>query len=225
MALIYPDFALLSAGMSCQTAHQITANRRYIDQLVGAEGELRATPFDWLICPIPAAIALLESGRFFPPEAQALTRRKGHVYWPESGTFFWHEPLAIREFDRVRAKFAHLEQTWRSLAGRRVLAFWSNTQGNLLSMTRGMQVDKAARQADFDRLETALRRWLPDLLLTPVVHDDRIDPADPPHPGASHAYAAADPPGDWKGNTALWRQILHAVLHREGRLAPQPMRP
>lgn len=217
MALIYPDLAIVSVGMSCQTAFQIRANKPYVDRLLGAEGVLHATPFDWLICPVPAALKLLETGRFFPSARDGLARHKGRVLWPETGAYYWHEPEAIRDFDEVRAKFDHLEASWRALAGRRVLAIWSNSQTNLDSATAGMGVDYTARQSDLDRLETALRRWFPDLALYPVVAGGRVDADDPPNPGSAHPYTTEHPPLDWKGDAADWRRALHWALSRDAR--------
>jgi hypothetical protein len=211
MALIYPNLAIVSVGMSCQTAHQIRQQKPFFDQLLGAEGVKHATPFDWLICPIPAALRLLDKASFYPKTRTELEKKHGRIWWPETGALYWHEP---NDFDLVRSKFNRLEQTWRALARRPVLAIWSNSQSNLDTSTQAFGLDTVARQSDLAQLETALGNWFPSLAFCSVVAKARIDAADPPTADLAFTYDADDNPGDWRGNDGLWQDALRQTLAR-----------
>lgn len=220
MALIYSDLAIVSVGMSCQTAHQIRLHKDFLDRIVGQEGRLSATPFDWLICPAPSATKMLDAEQFFPDRRDDLELDDGHPRWHRTGACYWHEPQALNDFNLVRGKFDHLTNNWRGLAGRRILAFWSNTQANLRGTTARMNIDLAARRRDLAELEAALKRWFPQLKLFSIIASHRRDADDPPSQDTAFPYPGEDRKWGWKGKDEVWKEAFEWALASDGLKVP-----
>ena len=212
MALIYSDFSIISVGMSCQTAEQIYAQKDALDAMVGETSAKHNTPFDWLICPPEAAIRLLDRGRFVPEAADRLRRVHDRVVCDETGAWYWHNPRAIENFDNLASRFNHMAGTLDSLAGKPVLAFWSNSQRNLDHSAIHYGIDIVARDRDLTALETALIGHLPRARLLPVIMDDRCDLSHPPQPGSYTPYTPDDSPRNWRGNHGFWREVFASAL-------------
>ncbi|TNC12760.1 hypothetical protein FF100_13940 [Methylobacterium terricola] len=134
--------AIISLGVSCQTAWQID---RHVDLLSSLTGEplTRATgPFDWLIMPPRSFASWMRAGGRFPDHPREIVCHP-NFYWPAHNLHFWHEftrddVIALDEtFEATRAKFAYLLDRFAELKRfRRCLFFVSNTQANLDVVTR-----------------------------------------------------------------------------------------
>ena len=202
---------LLSAGMSCQTTHQLR-------RLAGA-GRTRtvSTPFDWLIAPARRLAHWVEAGLpdFSPGDIVA---ERGRAYWPLYGIWFWHGfldgPKGARHldigatFEREREKLAHQRRNLRRAGERGAQFVVSNLQNNLEGHVfapheMGLaHLDGPALAA----LQEALEGWLDrDVVLHALTRADRSDPH---APGLRRV-----PPGDseWKGDDTVWDRFAASL--------------
>ncbi|MAC79011.1 MAG: hypothetical protein CML66_13200 [Rhodobacteraceae bacterium] len=209
MALIYDDIAILSVGMSCQTAWRLYEAQGLIDGLVGTPGLRHGTPFDWTIARPVAVRRALELGRFRPDSPDDLRPRAGRFYWPETGIWYWHEHRAQAEFDSFAAKFDRLTATLEHLRTKRVLALWSNGQADLVFPSRRFpSTAPTIGGADLVHLARALDAFFPNCRLFPVVAPHRIAPDRPLRRPPPATYDADDPEQDWQGDPQVWNPIL-----------------
>lgn len=216
MALIYSDKAIVAVGMSCQAAEQLYMSKAAIDEQLGEVSEQRHTPLDWLIARPAAAAALLDSGRFVPETVQDLRRKGKRFRWRGIGAWFWHEPLATRDFDGLRAKFVHMTQTLENLKSRRILALWTNAQANLAGVSqRYGNTSPIVGRADLAQLDAAIHRYFDNAGFWPIVAADRITPEDPLETDRFAVINCADDdPEDWRGNAERWRPLLAQAVAR-----------
>ncbi|MEH3145222.1 MAG: hypothetical protein PGN34_07700 [Methylobacterium frigidaeris] len=134
--------AVVSLGVSCQTAWQID---RHVDLLSSLTGEAlvrSSSPFDWLIMPPRSFAGWMGARGGFPDSPDEIVVHP-NFYWPRHDLHFWHEftrdgVVALEDtFEQTRAKFARLLDRFSSLRDyRRCLFFVSNTQSNLDEVTR-----------------------------------------------------------------------------------------
>lgn len=219
MALIYDDIAILSVGMSCQTAWRLKEAQGMIDGIVGQAGRQHGTPFDWIIARPTAVRQALETGRYRPDSPEDLVTSKNRFFWRDGGIWYWHEATALSDFDGFRSKFDRLAETMERLRRKRVLAIWSNCQADLTAPGRRFpSLQPQVSGPELVRLARTLEAWSPGCRLLPVVHPERIT-ADPPLRLPHAVYDAQDGPRDWQGNPDIWNRLLTQAVtaHLENR--------
>lgn len=215
--------AIISLGVSCQTAWQID---RHIDLLSTLTGEplTRATgPFDWLIMPPRSFASWMRAGGRFPDHPGEIVVHP-NFYWPAHNLHFWHEftrddVVALDEtFDETRAKFSYLLDRFAGLKRfRRCLFFVSNTQSNLDEVTR------VSPSMDFDfssAAMAALTRAVSDTLgLAGEVHfvtDRHGAGADPDPAFRIHRLDGHNP--HVLGDDDAWSAVFREALRSPGAL-------
>jgi hypothetical protein len=142
MSAFGTETAIISLGVSCQTAWQID---RHVDLLSDLLGEplVKATgPFDWLIMPPASFASWMGAGGLFPDHPGEIVVHP-NFYWPRHNLHFWHEftrdgVVALDEtFAQTKMKFTYLLDRFSGLKTfRRCLIFVSNTQSNLDEVVR-----------------------------------------------------------------------------------------
>ncbi|MEE3063597.1 MAG: hypothetical protein VYA67_06465 [Actinomycetota bacterium] len=173
------DVALVSLGMSCQGAIQLQVHRALVAEIVGSAPVIKRTPFDWLICPPATAATMIATDRYYPQRAAELEcRPDAPPRWPAVGDcYFWDEPKNVASYpDSFTAKFAHISQTLRGVAGfTRRIFFVANTQDNLADEVQAVAaIPYIFTDEAIDRLAAAVsQRFGGDLYVvsTPTRHE------------------------------------------------------
>lgn len=234
MSVIGTNTAVVSLGMSCQSAHQIRTHAKLISSCLKSGEVLDASrlPFDWLICPPPSALKILESGAFFPerPEAMILNHAP---YWPEYSTYFWHDFLDDNrnydlslDFEGTKEKYKRLADKFRDLRRMARLIFViSNSQNNLefvpertLALTKDMSASHIEMLCD--ATDKFFERQCEYIVVT---YSDRLDR----DPDRDHVdvYRIDKDPSEWRGEPRLWAQVFTEHFNKwpDARTFPSPL--
>lgn len=209
MAAVGESLAVVSLGMSCQTAEQIRRNVGLLSELAGEELEVKGTPLDWLITSPDGIVSMLDSFEFAPGSVEELEPRD-KPYWPKHECYFWHEPA----FSHPRAflsKADHLRKNLRRLGeiGRRVF-FFSNTQNNLPRIRETMGgMDFVLTPEGLEKLRGSLRRQFGDHELYVVTYPDRHTLQ-----GVDGVFEIEPDQTDWRGDASKWASIFEQTIGR-----------
>ncbi|MEZ0170259.1 hypothetical protein [Microvirga sp. TS319] len=217
MSLIGTHTAVVSLGMSCQSAHQIRLHAKLISTCLRSGEALDASrlPFDWLICPPSSVLKILESGRFFPDHRDAL--ELDHApYWRDYHTYFWHDFLdedrhydLSLDFQGTRDKYERLAEKFRALSKMRRLVFViSNSQNNLdfvadrtQALTPGMSASHIEELCD--ATDQFFGRRCEYLV---VSYADRLDRR--PARRNVKVYPIGKDPSEWRGEPDTWARVF-----------------
>lgn len=208
MALIGQRTAIMSLGMSCQTARQIQDHHALLQELTGEELENVPTPFDWIICGPGDVGRMLLDGRTWPAGVGELEQRH-KPYWPDRRCWFWHAPGAVVDFPTFDAKaaerFANLE---RVRAARRRVFFLSNIQGNLHAHRRDHGgFDIAFTRPDLEILAQGVQAALGGGPIHMVTHEGQAPRAD----GVTRWSVPRDGAG-WSGKATTWGPVIRGAF-------------
>lgn len=212
--------AVISLGMSCQTARQIGSNSDVLNDVLGGTFEPERHFFDGLISPVSGMAQLFEDG--FPLFGREdLVSGPGHPTWQPYGIRFLHhfrsEPDGAadieRHFEEDLSRFTYLRSKFCSLADRKRLVFViSNSQNNLDEVARDTGIARLAFDRDeLVRLQAAVDRFLArpcEYLI--VSHPERHGGLDLPE---LEVLCADDT--EWTGDKTQWRHLLRNRLKRE----------
>ncbi|MDQ0472670.1 hypothetical protein [Labrys wisconsinensis] len=89
--LVSAKNAVVSLGVSCQTAHQIRRHHRLIATALNDQDlKWQSSFFDNLITPPSAVVSLFSSGDISEVRAEEIGMYQ-RVVWSNHGLFFWHE--------------------------------------------------------------------------------------------------------------------------------------
>jgi hypothetical protein len=212
--LLTKSVALISVGISCQTAHQLRSHKALVSEIIGDAVQECATPFDWLLCPVSAAARMVSSGQFFPVDRQALDGNR-RPYWPAMDVHFWHEHF--EQWPDFITKATHVRDNWQRISNvERKVFILSNTQNNIAhSLTSPPpRSGRASYQpiecrliwADVLQLATALRCAFGEIELHCVTHDAMATTA-----GITVHRLTRDE-SVWAGNDQAWHQLLLDIL-------------
>ncbi len=206
------EIAVVSLGMSCQTAHQLRFNQPFLEDLgIGPEA-IPANYFDWLICPPDSAARLLADG--LPRFERKDIVLKSQPFWETYRFYFWHE-FRHREvidvdtyFEIGRQKFDYLRERFLRLhLYRRLVFVLSNTQGNLPDVRAETgELDFMLDDRKIQALKNALEAYLgrsADFLV--VTSKQRFE--GPVGSGYDIEFFAEDT-SEWKGDKVAWRRCL-----------------
>ena len=214
--------AIVSLGMSCQSARQIRTGMDVLGAALGETFERERHFFDGLIAPVSGMAALFEDG--FP----VFTRKRiepgpGHPTWQPYGIRFLHHFREEGEdadidacFDEELSRFSHMREKFARLSDRRRVVFViSNSQNNLAEVAQETEMGSIAFDAgELARLQAAVDRFLdrPCEYLV-VSYPDR-------HGGIAHPQLTVLRPDDseWTGDKAQWHALFQAYFARPQRL-------
>ena len=206
------EIAIISLGMSCQTAHQLRVNQPMLEKYGIPAGAVFSNYFDWLICPPNSAAHLLESG--MPRFTRDDITLKAQPFWNDYELYFWHEfrnnnivdidehfEFAQQKFDYLREKFSKLRHY------KRLVCILSNTQGNLPQVhDETGELDFIFDDAKIQRLKTALENYLSrNVEILVVTNKDRFEGS------AGKGYEIEFMDNDeteWKGDDNAWENCL-----------------
>lgn len=232
------DLVLVSVGITCQTAHQLT---RYASETDGVS--FRKGPLDWLALPPRVVAAWLDAGLdpFGPGDIKV---RDGRPWFTRREVGFWHafrrkvrdgETVGSEQdmrgtskmldvdyaFDRELAKLEYQIGVFRSLDPARTLFVTGNGQNNAAgdgpeNIYRGARaVEATFTGAGIDALQGALDRFFgARCMLGVVAHEGRVEK------GLSergNVRVIGDCAGDWHGDDGEWNGVLGELV--EGALA------
>lgn len=206
------DIAIVSLGMSCQTAHQLRFNQPFLEDLgIGPEA-IPANYFDWLICPPDSASRLLADG--LPRFERKDIVLKSQPFWETYRFYFWHEfrhheiidvdayfEIGQQKFDYLRERFSRLHLY------RRLVFVLSNIQGNLPQVRAetgalDFMLDDLKIQSLIRALESYLGRPA-DFLVVTSKHRFEGSVGS----GYDIEFFAEDT-SEWKGDKIAWRRCL-----------------
>lgn len=217
MSVIGSETAIVSLGMSCQSAYQIRRHAELISScLKGGEAlEASRLPFDWLICPPSSARRILEDGRFFPNHSDAL-EIKHAPYWRDYDTHFWHDFLdgdrnydLPQNFRGTQEKYERLAEKFHALGKLRRLVFvLSNSQNNLeFVANRILAPKKRISAAQIEELcDTTDRFFGRRCEYIVVTHSTRLD-CDPDRDNVE-VYRIDRDPSEWRGEPRMWARVF-----------------
>ncbi len=219
MAILVGDVAVISVGLSCQTAHQISVHAELIGSRLGGEAVQNSTPFDWLICPPAAAARMISEWRFHPEDTAEL-QPDYEPYWPEMGCWFWHHRKRIEtgEFASYQAHVVARLQRMRDR--RRAIFLISNVQDNMpwAADVARHPFDFHFRANDIRALESALHARFAGAELWAVSCRGRHSLA-PDHPRLIEIEPdAAGRTGkrlawwEWAGDDEQWTSVFEQIL-------------
>lgn len=208
MALLSPDLAIMSVGMSCQGAHQL---RTHVDLLRGLTGqplEVHATPWDWIICGPAGVAAMVADGVTFPRDPADLEARH-KPYWPARSCFFWHVKGAITHHAAGLARALECEARLDQVAAaRRRVFILANTQNNLEAQRRAHGgFNTLFTPQAVDALEAALVARFGPSELHVVSYASRHALR-----GRKRVWELKPDRSSWAGDDAQWGRLLAKVV-------------
>ncbi len=211
MALLSPQLAIMSVGMSCQVAYQLREQAPAIAALAGVALEVHATPFDWIICGPAGVATMLADGVTLPRDPCELEARH-KPYWPARCCWFWHVKGAITDHANGLARAIQCEGRLEMVhqAQRRIF-FLANTQRNLVEQSKsfgGFSVPLCA--GDVEGLASALQARFGAHELYVVTHAGKHDMG-----GRPGVFEFAPGGGQWQGDRKQWGRIFAAVIAGE----------
>lgn len=213
-----PNTAIVSLGMSCQSARQIRTSLEILSESLGEMLEPERHFFDGLISPVAGMAQLFEDG--FPIfRREDIADGPGHPTWQPYGLRFLHH---FREegqtadidahFAEELSRFSYLRGKFKALAERRRVVFIiSNSQNNLSEVAEETGIeDLTFDEGELLRLQRAVDLWLgrPCEYLI-VSHPER-------HGGISLTELTILEPDDseWTGDKRQWRSLFREYLSR-----------
>lgn len=215
--------AIVSLGMSCQSARQIRTSMDVLGAALGETIERERHFFDGLIAPVGGMAALFEDG--FPVfDRERIEPGPGHPTWQPYAIRFLHHFRAEggaadidAHFDEEQSRFSYLREKFARLSDRRRVVFViSNSQNNLAEVARETEIGSIAfDQGELARLQTAVDRFLgrPCEYLV-ASYPDR-------HGGIAHPQLTILQPdgSEWTGDKAQWRALFNDYFGRPRRLS------
>ncbi len=207
MALISPELAVMSVGMSCQPAHQLRTHVDSLRLISGQPLQVHSTPWDWTICGPAGVAAMVRDGVTFPRDPRELEAR-AKPYWPARSCFFWHVKGAITDHAAGLARALECEaQLEHVAAARRRVFILANTQNNLEAKRRdqgGFNIPFTP--AAVDDLEAALVARFGPSELHVVSY------------GSRHALGGRRKVWELKPDRSQWQGDPHQWAHLLGKL-------
>lgn len=207
MALIGKRTAIVSVGMSCQTAFQIYENLEFLAVLVGEPLEKHATPFDWTICAVRDVAGMIRDGETYPTEISELSGNRRPL-WARRRCWFWHRVFGTPEKFFGQARYER--ERWDEIGERPNRHFFvSNTQNNLLRPPfNKLGIDTTMTETVVIDLSVSIRaRFSGNSVLHAITHDINTKTE-----GHICFHRIAKDGSQWHGNKREWRQVFENAL-------------
>lgn len=226
------SLAIVSLGVSCQTALQIRHNIASIPELydaqlghsVALELDESSFPFDWRIMS-PASFTLMARDRlFFPVSPSELTNHAGRngealfPYWPKKECYFWHD-FRVAEgewdvhatFDDMTSKYAHTVGKFLRPTSKRLIFVIANTQNNLDKVSRRTGLNFYFDRRAIEDVRKSLDLLFPDRTIELIVVTTESRSASDRADWPARTYVidqASMGPEDVYGDGGQWREIF-----------------
>ncbi|WP_102868457.1 hypothetical protein [Pseudovibrio exalbescens] len=215
--------AVVSLGISCQSARQIRTHTELISSLLGEPVEHTSHFFDGLVTPPLGLAKLLDDG--FPLfSRESLEDGPGHPTWQPYGIRFLHhfrgeEGVADIDayFDNEVSRFTYLRRRFLQLRDAENLLFViSNSQNNLDEVAQETAMETIEfDQGQLETLKGSLARFFGrHWPLVVVTHEERVQ-------DVSHdALHILQPDStEWTGDKQQWADVFrrHLTLHESAR--------
>ncbi|GMU19638.1 MAG: hypothetical protein AMXMBFR12_08300 [Candidatus Babeliales bacterium] len=191
-AVSQPYYPIISLGINCQVAYQL--------RIHGLRYE--AYPFDWIICPFDALIALIENKfkDFLAPEYLQLicTENEKYILNNLYGIKFLHDfklnPNFMDDYEKVRSTYE-----------RRIHRFYQK----LSEPCRALVIRRKISKEQANQLKQVLQKQFPlaDFLILAVDNSHEIK-EDWNIAHVKNCYLPITPGQDWKGDSALWTELF-----------------
>ncbi|WP_417685568.1 hypothetical protein [Roseibium sp.] len=217
MSVGSPNTAIVSLGMSCQSARQIRSSVEIMSDALAEEFVPERHFFDGLISPIAGMAQLFEDG--FPIFKRGdITPGPGHPTWQPYGIRFLHHFRAepggnadiAAHFDEDLSRFSYLRDKFVALKKRhRVVFVISNSQNNLDEVARDTGIERLHfDRGELERLQKAVDAFMGRACEYLVVsHPKRHGGVELPH----LAILEADD-SEWTGDKKQWRKLFRRYL-------------
>lgn len=211
--------AVVSLGLSCQTAFQVRRHAPLLRSLLDDELRVVRSPFDWMIVPLLSSAAMIAAGEFFPRSMAELDWCR-HPYWRRYDCFFWHDDDVFdnpgRFIGRFAASSANLERLHAVPRRIFIVSNGQNSLPHLASSVGGLPIrfTDGGVAALADAIEA---RWgASELYLLGCSSLNECK---------NRSGFAALTPDDtvWEGHDGQWRDILSAIAI--GAIPPYERRP
>ena len=187
-----PYYPIISLGNNCQVAYQLRVHGlRY-----------EAFPFDWIICPFEALIALIENGfeNFLAPEYLVFVQneKEKHILNTFYGIKFLHDfklnPNFMDDYEKIKITYE-----------RRIKRFYQK----LGEPARALVIRRKISKEQAIQLRQVLQKQFPlvDFLLLAVDNTLEIK-GDWQLEQIKNYYMPVCPEQTWKGDTALWTELF-----------------
>jgi hypothetical protein len=217
MSISSNKVAIVSIGISCQTAYQIRNHKEYIKELLNLPDICESTyPFDWVICPPENILCQIDSS-FFPQSPDELERRSGVVCWPSVGVYYWndfHSGDINANFEDIGSKFSHLNQKWGKLCEfDKVIFVLSNTQNNLPIVSPGVGgFNWKFKKSVIIEIREKIMNFMPGCMAEGfvVTYPDRCD--SDVLDGGWPVYFLKQDESAWEGDAVQWRQVIYNYM-------------
>src|SRR5437879_3098705 len=229
MSVVGDKVAVVSLGMSCQTAVQI---RDHVSVIAASAGDatLRpsALPFDSIVCHPASAVKMLQAEQFYPATSDKLALYRGAL-WTDYGVYFRHEctlrkshPIEYlrrkvnlaRGHRELAAKFAYLGEKFRRLSEVDRLVFvLSNSQNDLGEYWDEVGISSTFAKNDVETLCDECDRFFGrscEYIL--AAYDSRL--VGTTERRGLQVFRLVPDASGWAGDHAQWRKIFETALHR-----------
>jgi hypothetical protein len=209
MAFFSDDTAVVSLGVSCQTAMQLEAHEPWIREWLGG-GETHKTPLDWLLSPTRSTAQMIDEWAFLPPVDEAV--RDPALRWPRVPALYIHDHDWRDDPAITHAKYAHKAGWLAKVAEKRRRVFIvSNTQNNLAAPVWAANLgDDWFRldDAGLDALRTALEARFGAVELYAVSYPYRHAVTS----SADRLFELEPDLSSVEGDKDQWARVLAAIL-------------
>lgn len=220
------ELSVVSMGMSCQTANQISQNKALISELAQTELIERSTYMDYVITDVNKLITWFDDDCPAYPELNEISilTKPG---WLKYGMYFWHDfgankhetyesvvenyQLFISKRTRKRDNLKLCSQS------RRTYVFWSNTQNNLTDMPEMdfQNINPVVRVSQLVQLKQRYDQYIgQESIFNVVTYPERMD-IDVDVKGITINYLERDQSG-WQGDVIQWQNVFRKSINGLG---------
>ncbi|MDQ0473838.1 hypothetical protein [Labrys wisconsinensis] len=205
--LISAKNAVVSFGVSCQTAYQIRRHQRLISAALNDQDlEWQPSFFDNLIAPASAVVSMFSSEGIAGVRADEIELYQ-RVRWTRHGLFFWHE-----QFDKtiLSSKYTYLLKKTIDLmnSADNIVCVFSNTQNNLIDLSQEIEgVNPHIYERDEDEIIRIIGRYFGGKCRFLFVKNPDIG-GDRHVIGNSRGYIIEHNTATWHGNATAWQFIF-----------------
>lgn len=230
------NLAVVSLGVSCQSAMQIERHIARMPELAGVDVssalfdgfEKSGFPFDWRIQPAGSFHKQATARQFFPSTPEDLVPRRGEIgetappLWVGMDCHFWHDfgtkyPYwdVLDAWDKTQEKHIGRIAKFLELGAKRTIFVLSNTQNNLWRVSELTGLDFSFDASAIKSVRSSLELLFPkhEIELVVVTTEERSSSDRNTWPAATFVIDQKDlGPDDVAGDNRQWTEIFRAYF-------------